>query len=137
MSDAAAIVCDKCNAEFHAESITIDKRIVKINGKDILIEYFACPVCNAVYVVLLADERKYSRFEIEMESLRRRMAAHKMRHNDYIFAQLQSVANVKIKKIKMHCIAMKNKYNGTFTFCELDDGNKKDIIYIPHVKADN
>lgn len=122
------IVCDKCSAVFLIKSVKIEECSVRIEGKQLLLDYFVCPECNQIYKVFLVEEQKYRKLVDDLLSIEKRIQKCNGSRNVYLLTRLQNMALVKKNKIQSYVNNMNQKYDGTFTF--VSKNNQKEIVYL-------
>lgn len=55
MKSQRPVKCDKCNKGFFLRSEDIKEANIEIKGQKLVISFFVCPRCNAVYKILIKD----------------------------------------------------------------------------------
>lgn len=126
------MVCDKCNAEFPIASVNINECSVEVDGKSLLLTYFVCPECEAIYKVLFVDENTYRKLLYDFLGVKKRIHKLQGKGNPQLIERLQEVAQVKMNRTKEYVIKMNKQYSGTFTFeASVNNPEEKVVKYVP------
>lgn len=131
MSPDNIITCDKCNTDFLVSSVKIEERSVEINGTVLLLNYFTCPSCKAVYRVLLVDEVHYRELVDDLVSTKKRIRRLQGKGNAFQLGSLQKMAARKAERIQQYVQSMNKKYPGTFTLLASKNNQQDEIKYLP------
>ena len=57
------MICDKCKHEFFCSPVDIKFTNVKIKNQELLLKYFVCPNCNALYPIFLIGYKDMELFQ--------------------------------------------------------------------------
>lgn len=126
------IVCDKCKKEFEYGSIQIKETSVEIAGDVLLLDYFTCPFCSAVYKVLLVEETKYRELVDDLISVKERIRRQQGKSNLMLAIKLQKMASIKQERIKTYVNNISKKYPGSFVMLATENNQQgEQIMYLP------
>lgn len=123
------IYCDECKREFEYRSIQIKETSVEIDGNVLLLDYFTCPFCNAVYKVLLVEEAKYRELVDDLVSVQKRIRRQNGKGNLMLMQKLQDMVQKKQERIKAYVDGISNQYPGSFILATKNNQNGEQIIY--------
>lgn len=131
------VYCDKCKKEFAYQSIQIKETSVEIAGDVLLLDYFTCPFCNAVYKVLLVEGSKYRELVDDLMSMKKRIRRRHGKGNPMLIEKLQKMALIKQNHIKAYVESVSRKYSGSFIVLATENNQQGEhIIYLPREGAE-
>lgn len=131
------VYCDKCQKEFAYQSIQIKETSVEIAGNVLLLDYFTCPFCNAVYKVLFVEEAKYRELVDDLTSMRKRIRRQNGKGNPMLLYKLQNMALMKQNRIKAYVDSISKKYPGSFVMLATENNQQGEhIMYLPREDAE-
>lgn len=131
------IVCDKCKNEFAYQSIHIKESSIEVLGKVLLLDYFTCPFCNAVYKVLFVEESKYRELVDDLVRIEMRIANQRGKGNPMLIDKLQNMAMAKRNRINVYIESMNKKYPGSFMVLATENNQMGEyVIYLPREYAE-
>lgn len=135
-SNYESIYCDECKRDFVLRSIDIKECLVEIEGNVLLLKYFVCPHCHAVYKVLLVEEAKYQELMNDLDALRKRIHRLHGKGNLMLMQKLHSMLLQKQERIKRYCVSVYKKYPGSFMLATVNKQQEEHIIYLPRDNAE-
>ena len=92
------IVCDNCKHEFFANSVKIDEQYCFVKKQKYLVEYFTCPKCNRVYVIIIKN-KEVTKMLQEIWVIQKRIIAQKDKGNVELMDKLITLASNKSNKL--------------------------------------
>lgn len=125
-----SVICDECKSVFLYGSINIDKCYVDCNGTMLHLTYYMCPVCGAVYKILLVDGKKYRDLIADYVNTRKRIERQRGKENEQLLQQLVSMAHIKQRRIREYVKEVNKKFPGTFQLVA-SENNEPVMIYVP------
>lgn len=136
-ADNMVIECDQCKKEFLIQSVEIKETSVEIEGKSLLLDYFVCPHCRAVYKVLLVEEAKYRELVDDLMAMEKRIRRRYGKKNVMLAQKLQSMALVKQNRIKAYVESVSKKYPGSFVVLATENNQQREQVkYLPREDVD-
>lgn len=130
MMDADKVIyCDKCGKEFLHRSVEIKETSVEVKGNVLLLDYFTCPFCSAVYKVLFVEEAQYRELVDDLLSMEKRIRRQHSKGNPMLVQKLQNMALKKKGRIKAYVDGVSKQYPGSFELAT--ENNQQHIIYLP------
>lgn len=131
------VVCDKCKKEFAYQSIQIKKTSVEIADDVLLLDYFTCPLCDAVHKVLFVEEAKYRELVDDLMAIVKRIRRQHGKGNPMLVQKLHKMAFVKKNRIKIYVEGVSKKYPGSFVVLATENNQQGEyIVYLPREDAE-
>lgn len=119
------VKCDECKKEFLLKAVDIQEIAGKIKGNKLTLMFFSCPKCNKIYKICIKDEQ-YNVLVEDLKRAKERFRKSKGVGSIELLSELESMIQIKSKRLKNYTDKLNSKYPGTFTFASK---NKKGIIY--------
>lgn len=129
MGGNGIMYCDKCKKDFPHKSTPIEKTTVDVEGDVLLLYYFTCPHCNAVYRVLLVEETRYRELVDDLTATQRRIYTQQGKGKPMLMHKLQNMDSKKQKRIENYASRISQKYPGSFVLATKND--QHNVVYIP------
>lgn len=136
MASEKIVYCDECKKEFAYQSIQIKETSVEIAGDVLLLDYYTCPFCNAVYKVLFVEEVKYRELLDDYISTEKRIRRQQGKDNPMPLQKLQKMAFRKRGRIRAYVEGVSKKYPGSFVLATENNQQGEHIMYLPREGAE-
>lgn len=106
-------------------------------GNVLLLDYFTCPFCNAVYKALFVEESKYRELVDDLQSVIGRIRCQQGKGNPMLIEKLQKMAFIKQNRIRTYVESVSKKYPGSFIMLATENNQQREcVMYLPREDAE-
>lgn len=131
MNEEKVIQCDKCEYEFPLNAVKIYEANVDVDGRQMLLVYFACPKCNQIYRIALKDSR-YIELQQDLEKTKKRIRKNHGSQNVEFARTLDGMVRMKVQRLRNYAKQLNGKFPGTFAFVVSENNHEEQTIqYLP------